>query len=129
ERPSKPPVAQPAVTATASTRHVVGSCPLCGEGRIVKGNSAYGCLRFREGCQFRLPFEYLGKTLSEAMVKQLLNGKETRASVGFTSPDGTKQSGKLRLNKTTREIELVPIDQTSSTGTTRSRKKKEKEET
>jgi DNA topoisomerase-3 len=32
------------------------SCPLCGEGRIVKGNAAYGCSRYKEGCTFIIPF-------------------------------------------------------------------------
>ena len=35
----------------------VGSpCPLCGQGTVVKGNTAYGCSRWREGCTWRLPF-------------------------------------------------------------------------
>lgn len=33
------------------------ACPLCGKGTIVKGKSAYGCSRWREGCAFRLPFK------------------------------------------------------------------------
>ncbi|MBR5657153.1 MAG: DNA topoisomerase 3 [Prevotella sp.] len=35
----------------------VGSpCPLCGQGTVIKGNTAYGCSRWREGCTWRLPF-------------------------------------------------------------------------
>lgn len=34
------------------------SCPLCGQGIIVKGKAAYGCSRWREGCTFRLPFAH-----------------------------------------------------------------------
>ncbi len=34
----------------------VGSkCPLCGEGKVIKGNTAYGCSRWREGCSWRKP--------------------------------------------------------------------------
>ena len=32
-------------------------CPVCHEGHIVKGRSAYGCSRWKEGCTFRRPFE------------------------------------------------------------------------
>jgi len=32
------------------------ACPVCGQGRIIKGKTAYGCSRWKEGCSFRLPF-------------------------------------------------------------------------
>ena len=32
-------------------------CPVCGQGRIIKGKTAYGCSRWREGCTFREPFK------------------------------------------------------------------------
>lgn len=31
-------------------------CPVCGKGTIIKGKTAYGCSRWREGCKFRHPF-------------------------------------------------------------------------
>lgn len=31
-------------------------CPICGQGKILKGNNAYGCSRWKEGCQFRANF-------------------------------------------------------------------------
>jgi len=41
-----------------NTRIVVGQpCPLCGQGTIIKGKTAYGCSRWREGCNWRQPFE------------------------------------------------------------------------
>ena len=40
-----------------SPQIVVGaSCPVCGKGTIIKGKTAYGCSRWREGCNFRHPF-------------------------------------------------------------------------
>ena len=37
---------------------IIGStCPACGKGHIIKGKTAYGCDRWREGCTFRLPFK------------------------------------------------------------------------
>jgi len=31
-------------------------CPICGNGTIIKGKSAYGCSNWQNGCKFRLPF-------------------------------------------------------------------------
>ena len=31
-------------------------CPLCGQGKIVKGKTAYGCSRWKEGCTYRVLF-------------------------------------------------------------------------
>ena len=32
-------------------------CPKCGQGHIIKGKLAYGCSRWREGCDYRVSFE------------------------------------------------------------------------
>ncbi len=32
-------------------------CPICGQGHIVKGRTAYGCSNFANGCTFRIPFD------------------------------------------------------------------------
>ena len=31
-------------------------CPVCGQGTIIRGKTAYGCSRWKEGCTFRKPF-------------------------------------------------------------------------
>lgn len=33
------------------------TCPVCGQGKVIKGHTAYGCSRWREGCDFRKPFK------------------------------------------------------------------------
>lgn len=33
------------------------SCPICHEGYIIKGKTAYGCSRWKEGCTYRHPFD------------------------------------------------------------------------
>ena len=53
------PVA-PANTQPAAQNNdpLVGTtCPVCGKGTIIKGKTAYGCSRWREGCNFRKPFD------------------------------------------------------------------------
>ena len=32
-------------------------CPVCGKGVIIKGKTAYGCSRWKEGCTYRVPFK------------------------------------------------------------------------
>jgi len=34
-------------------------CPLCGKGMLLKGNSAYGCSEWKNGCSYRKPFNEL----------------------------------------------------------------------
>ena len=52
------PPATPTPTPTPPTATpIVGSpCPLCGKGYIIKGKTAYGCSRWREGCGYRQSF-------------------------------------------------------------------------
>ena len=46
--------AAPAPAAAWITEGAV--CPLCGKGTVIKGKTAYGCSRWKEGCSFRKPF-------------------------------------------------------------------------
>lgn len=47
-------------------------CPVCGSGHLIKGRTAYGCSRFREGCSMRLPFEQYPSDLTPAKLRNLL---------------------------------------------------------
>ncbi len=56
-KPSATGTSQPA-TPEANEDPMVGKpCPLCGKGTIIKGKTAYGCSNWKEGCQYRLPFD------------------------------------------------------------------------
>ena len=49
-------------STTKSTRKTkiikVGDvCPKCKQGHVIKGNTAYGCSRWKEGCDFRAPLK------------------------------------------------------------------------
>ena len=51
------PIAQAPQNALAGNDHLIGQpCPLCKTGTIIKGKTAYGCSRWKEGCGYRLPF-------------------------------------------------------------------------
>ena len=44
--------------SAAPTDPLIGKpCPVCGQGTIIKGKTAYGCSRWKEGCTFRQPIE------------------------------------------------------------------------
>lgn len=63
-KPASKPAQAPAVTADSPTItddpkggiEVGQPCPLCQQGTIIKGRTAYGCSRWREGCGWRQPF-------------------------------------------------------------------------
>lgn len=48
------------------------TCPLCSAGHLIKGRTAYGCSRFREGCSLRLPFEQYPSDLTAARLRTKL---------------------------------------------------------
>jgi DNA topoisomerase-3 len=50
-------------------------CPICGQGHILKGNTAYGCSRFREGCTLRLPFDQYPADLTPSKLANKLMKK------------------------------------------------------
>lgn len=53
-------------------------CPECGQGHILKGRTAYGCSRFREGCTLRLPFEEYPAELTPGKLNQAINKLKSR---------------------------------------------------
>ena len=56
---------QPVAPVEAVT--VVGVlCPICGEGRMIRGRAAWGCDRWRSGCRFTIPFVVEKRRVSEA---------------------------------------------------------------
>ncbi len=51
-------------------------CPICKSGHIIKGNTAFGCSRYREGCTLRLNFAEYPETLTPAKLKKMLATKK-----------------------------------------------------
>ena len=50
-------------------------CPVCGKGHILKGNTAYGCSCFRDGCSLRIDFSECGSELTPAKVANYIKKK------------------------------------------------------
>ena len=74
-------------------------CPKCKKGMIIKGKTAWGCAEYRSGCKFLIPFVFMGKTLSDSQMEQLILKGKTSIIIGFTSPYGTKRYGRLLFDK------------------------------
>jgi DNA topoisomerase-3 len=72
-------------------------CPKCKAGTMLKGKSAHGCSNFKSGCDFRIPFELLGKKLSDAQITSLADKRKTPVIKGVEM-GGVKKDGIFVLN-------------------------------
>ncbi len=50
-------------------------CPACGQGHLLKGRTAYGCSRFREGCGMLLDFNEYPADLTPGKLKKLISSR------------------------------------------------------
>lgn len=74
-----------------------GKCPLCGKD-VVRTRFGYGCTGYRDGCKFSVNNVILGRTISIANVKKLLDTGESYKIDGFISKrTGKEFSAKLKL--------------------------------
>lgn len=73
------------------------TCPKCKKGTMLKGKTAFGCSGFKNGCDFKIPFELMGKKLSDNQISLLIEKGKTSIIKGFDLA-GTKKEGILKLN-------------------------------
>ncbi len=52
------------------------TCPVCNEGKVIKGKTAYGCSNWKNGCKLRIPFYIDDYQLTGKEVTGLLEKKE-----------------------------------------------------
>lgn len=73
-------------------------CPSCKKEGFLEGKKAYGCAHYKEGCKFVIPFEFMGKKLSNKQLNDLITKGKTTKIKGFKKP-GSEESidGKLEL--------------------------------
>ncbi|MDQ3190217.1 MAG: DNA topoisomerase 3 [Bacteroidota bacterium] len=74
------------------------SCPKC-KAALLKGAKAWGCSQWKGGCNFRLPFEFMGKKLSSTQIELLILKGETKSIKNILMDDGSKIDGKFNLNE------------------------------
>ncbi len=71
-------------------------CPKCKK-KLMKGKTAVGCSDFAS-CGFKVPFELMGKKLTDNQLKDLLTKSKTSTIKGIVNPAGEKISGKFLLD-------------------------------
>ncbi|MEM9824143.1 MAG: DNA topoisomerase III, partial [Bacteroidota bacterium] len=82
EEKDKPgPIKKQTRTKTKASANL--SCPKCKQGQIIKGKAAYGCSRWKAGCDFRCSFEEVrhqaaGRPLTQDLVSNILHKKWKR---------------------------------------------------
>jgi DNA topoisomerase-3 len=86
----------PSLVNTGTLGEIAGKCPLCGK-NVIRGNKSYGCIGYKEGCEFRLGLTICKKTIPINEVARLLATGETAKMRGFISKNGKSFDGKLAL--------------------------------
>ena len=73
------------------------NCPKCKTSKLMKGKAALGCSNFKE-CGFKVPFELMGKKLSDNQLADLIQKGKTTTIKGLKNANGEELSGKFILN-------------------------------
>jgi len=74
------------------------NCPKCKAVKLMKGKSAVGCSNFKE-CGFKVPFELLGKKLTEGQLLDLIQKGKTTTIKGLIVPGSNEpKNAKLVLD-------------------------------
>src|SRR5699024_555568 len=76
----------------------IATCPSC-QNKIENKGKFYGCTGYKDGCKVSFPKKWAGKTLSEKMVKDLCDKKETSKLQGFKSKNGKSFDAELILDE------------------------------
>lgn len=91
-------VAKPKQPAAPKPKLEEINCPKCRTAKLMKGKSAIGCSNFK-ACGFKIPFELLGKKLTEAQLVSLVTTRKTGMIKGFIIPGNSEpKDGKLVLD-------------------------------
>lgn len=75
----------------------IGICPQCGS-NVIKGKYNYGCLGYKTGCKFRIPFVLCKRVISIDNAKLLITQGRTSRIRGFISKNGKEFEAYLILD-------------------------------
>jgi len=82
-----------------SKKQVAGkTCPKCKKGTLRKGSKAFGCSEYNKTCDFIMPFEFLGKKISENQLIRMIDKNSTTNLKGFQTETG-KVEGLIRFDE------------------------------
>ena len=106
---------------STSKKHVVNkTCPKCKKGKLLKGGTAFGCSEYKNNCNFKIPFKFYGKKISENQIIRLLQKGCTTNLKGFTVTSG-KVDGVLSFDENfnlkleQKELNSTPIKRNDNT--------------
>lgn len=74
-------------------------CPRCKQAKMIKGKNAWGCERYKEGCQTLIPIEFYGKVLTMKQIADLCTKGQTGMIKGFVNENNISLDSKLSLNE------------------------------
>ena len=72
---------------TGSLGEIMGLCPKCGR-NVIRGNRAYGCMGYKDGCDFTVGLTICSRTIPKIAVQTLLATGKTPKLRGFISKIG-----------------------------------------
>ncbi|MBN2165011.1 MAG: DNA topoisomerase 3 [Marinilabiliaceae bacterium] len=72
-------------------------CPKCKKGEILTGKTAFGCGNFKQGCDFRLPFNIDGIVIDYSIANELITKGSVK--VNKIQADGSVINVNLSLNE------------------------------
>jgi DNA topoisomerase III len=86
------------IKKTKNTSITAINCPKCNNAAMIKGNNAYGCSAYKDGCNFIAPFTFLDKKISEKQFIRLLTKGTTINLKGFKEGNNLVE-GLVKLDK------------------------------
>ena len=102
---------------------VLGPCPKCKEGQVVENAKAYGCSRYRDGCNLTIWKTVARKKLTEKQAQLLMANGRTEKMQGFISKAGKKFEARLKFDD---EFKVVfEFDDQPRNGSARSERREE----
>jgi DNA topoisomerase-3 len=106
------PKNNPKKVSSAST----DKCPKCKDGNVIKGKTAFGCSAYKTGCDFRMPFVFMGKKIPTKQITRLLTKGSTVNLKGF-KVDKKKVEGTVSFND---QFDLIFTQKSNSANTSES---------
>ena len=84
----------------------IGPCPKCKTGVVRKTPKGWGCSRYKEaGCDFVIWAQVAGKTIGEAVARELVTGgMSARVIEGFVSKEKKTFGARLKLDASQRVV-------------------------
>ncbi len=81
---------------TGKLGEIMGKCPLCGK-NVIRGKANYGCMGFKDGCNFKIGLTICKKTVGKTEIMRLLHTGSTAYLRGFISKGGKRFDARLVL--------------------------------